>query len=95
MAFFNIFARMNRRVDLMDDMMATLQVRRAIGELPDGPNVLRRAALRCLNCKETCACRAWLDTHREADEAPIYCRNHDLFARVRRRMDAERQSDAV
>lgn len=84
MAFFNIFARVNRRVDLMDDMMVTLQVRQALSELPNSGHVLRRAAIRCLNCGESESCKAWLDGHWQEDEAPSYCRNRDLFARIKR-----------
>lgn len=88
MPLSNIFARMDRRVELMDQMMGTLRVRQAMSELPNAPSVLRRAAQRCLNCKEPETCRAWLDAHRESDEGPPYCPNHELFARVRRRADA-------
>jgi hypothetical protein len=88
MAIFDIFTRVDRHVDLMDDMMVTLRVRQSIVELPGGANVLRRATLRCLNCRDTEACRAWLDENWEADEAPPYCLNHDLFARVKRRNEA-------
>lgn len=94
MAIFSIFTRMGQHVDLMDDMMVTLGVRQSIAELPGGAQVMRRAAIRCFDCKDTEACQMWLDEHREADAAPAFCRNRDLFARVKRREEAAREMDA-
>jgi hypothetical protein len=39
--------------------------------------------LRCMSCGKPDACSAWLAEHGSAEEAPSFCRNHDLFARLR------------
>lgn len=68
---------------LLERMIDRLSLRRQIKELNDAPGVMRRATIRCLSCGHSEACSAWLDEHPDADEAPLYCRNHDLFERIR------------
>lgn len=78
-----MMARIAARSDLIEQMMATLEVRNRVAELPAGGEVLRNAVLRCMSCGKPDACSAWLAEHDSAEEAPAFCRNHDLFARLR------------
>jgi len=87
---FGFFTRVKRRTDLLDRMMATLGVRGKFASLPNGPEVLRRAATRCMTCGRADACAAWLDEDRNRIEAPGFCRNHDLFERLKHRIEADR-----
>ncbi|MEZ5811417.1 MAG: DUF6455 family protein [Rhizobiaceae bacterium] len=89
MAVIKFFDRMFRHMDLMDRMMDTLGVTARIKAVPGAANVLRRATIRCMGCDSTKACGAFLDSHESADDAPAYCRNHDLFERLKRQIDAE------
>jgi len=94
MSVLDIFSRLTKQADLMDAMMSKLKVADEIRELPDHAGVLRRAANRCLSCDRTDACQHWLSHETEPDEAPEFCRNHDLFARVLRNSDAKTQPAA-
>lgn len=89
MAIMKFFDRMFSHMDLMDRMMNTLGVTARIKTIPGAASVLRRATTRCIGCNSTEACGAFLDSHASADEAPAYCRNHDLFERLKRQIDAE------
>lgn len=89
MSVLDIFSRMTNRADLMDEMMDKLGVSDEMQHMPDHAGVLRRAANRCLTCEKPDACQQWLKTEIEPDEAPYFCKNHDLFERVLDRMDTE------
>ena len=89
MSVLDIFSRLTKQADLMDAMMTKLGVADEIWKLPDHAGVLRRAANRCLTCDRPNACQQWL-----SHEAPSFCRNHDLFARVLRNTDADAQPAA-
>jgi hypothetical protein len=82
MSVLDIFSRLTKQADLMDAMMKKLGVADEIWKLPDHAGVLRRAANRCLTCDRPDACQHWLSHEVNADEAPSFCRNHDLFERV-------------
>lgn len=84
MSALEIFGRLTRNPSLMERMFATLGVRDWFRANPNGPAVLRRAALRCTTCSQAAACAQWLDAAAEPTEAPGYCRNHDLIERIRR-----------
>lgn len=68
---------------LIEQMMTTLDVRDRFAGVPGGQEALRTAVLRCMSCGKPDACSAWLAEHGSAEEAPDFCRNHDLFARLR------------
>ncbi|MCY0094677.1 DUF6455 family protein [Hoeflea ulvae] len=89
MSTFDYFSRLTQRADLMEGMMKKLAVIDEVKAMPGHGGVLRRAANRCLTCEQTEACGQWLSDAENPDEAPGYCRNHDLFARVRSKLDAE------
>ncbi|MCR9134595.1 MAG: DUF6455 family protein [Alphaproteobacteria bacterium] len=84
MRFSSILARISRHADLFEAMANKLGVRDKIFELNNAPSVYRRANMRCLSCGQAEACSAWLEAGAEADEAPDYCRNKTLFARLER-----------
>jgi len=45
---------------------------------------LRGAVMACTGCEGGADCPDWLASHSEgATDTPRYCRNHDLFARLR------------
>jgi hypothetical protein len=78
-----MMTRVAAKYDLIEQMMATLDVRDRFAGLPGGGEALRNAVVRCMTCSKPDACSAWVAKHRSADEAPDFCRNHDLFARLR------------
>ena len=94
MSVLDIFSRLTKQADLMDAMMKKLDVADEIWKLPDHAGVLRRAANRCLTCDRTDACQQWLEHEVDADEAPSFCRNHDLFERVLANAEANTQPAA-
>lgn len=94
MSVLDIFSRLTKQADLMDAMMNKLGVSDEIRNLPDHAGVLRRAANRCLSCDRADACQHWLSHEAQPDEAPSFCRNHDLFARVLRTADTKAQPAA-
>lgn len=89
MKLFGFFSRVSRNIDLLDRMMVKLGVRDRFASLPNGGDVLRRAAIRCMTCDQAHACSAWLDANEKQIEAPAFCRNHDLFERVKHRVEAD------
>lgn len=84
MRFSSILARISRHADLFEAMANKLGVRDKIFELNGAPSVYRRANMRCLSCGNADACSEWLESGAEASEAPDYCRNKTLFARLER-----------
>ena len=94
MPLLALYRRMMRQADLMEEMIDTVGLRDALHERPDHANVLRRATNRCMTCAEPGACRQWLTGHDSADEAPAYCRNHDLFERLKHDVEAKKPMHA-
>lgn len=94
MSVLDIFNRMIHQADLMDAMMKKLGVADEMAQMPDHAGVLRRAANRCLTCDKPDACEHWLANEANPDEAPPFCRNHDLFERVIKTMEKEAQPAA-
>lgn len=94
MSVLDIFTRLTKQADLMDAMIKKLGVGEEIWSLPDHAGVLRRAANRCLTCDEPEACEHWLAHEANPDEAPAFCRNHDLFERVLKKVDNKTQPAA-
>ncbi len=70
-------------------MVRTLKLQDEISENDTNGSVMRRAYLRCNTCEQPGACENWLENHETAKEAPAYCRNRDLFARLTARIEAE------
>ncbi|OCW56703.1 DUF6455 family protein [Hoeflea olei] len=91
MSVLDIFGRLTQQADLMDAMMKKLGVEEEMWKMPDHAGVLRRAANRCLLCDRPDSCEHWLANESHPDEAPGFCRNHDLFERVLENMAHEKQ----
>jgi len=83
MGLATMITRVAAKADLFEQMVNTLGVRDRIARLPGGGQAIREATARCRSCGQPDACGAWLATHGSAAEAPDFCRNHDLFARLR------------
>ena len=94
MSVLDIFSRLTRQADLMDAMMKKVGVSEEIWKLPDHAGVLRRAANRCMSCQHPDACQYWLAHEAKPDEAPDFCRNHDLFERVLNNTETNKQPAA-
>lgn len=92
MVLRRFFDRLSTHSELMQGMFSRLGVRGWFAEQQGGPEVLRRAALRCASCTDTEACAAWLEGHETAESAPAFCRNHDLIERIRRQLGDPRRA---
>lgn len=82
MASFGFFERIRTNSMLMDAMLARLGVREWFAVNANGPQILRRAALRCIGCTHSRECAAWLAANERPDRAPDFCRNRDLTDRI-------------
>ncbi len=80
----DILNRIRRHSELFETMANKLRVRDRLIQVSGNAGVYRRASMRCLSCRNADACEQWLDLAREPDEAPGYCRNRALFARLAR-----------
>lgn len=89
MAVFKFLERAFHHLDLMDRMMDAVGVTNRFKTLPGSAGVLRRAAARCRQCSDAGGCQALLDANASINEAPGYCRNHDLFERLKRDIEAD------
>jgi hypothetical protein len=78
-------ATLKRHADLVDRMAGTqgidLEERMMAGVMR--PEEVSDAVLACTGCAAADACANWLDRTERADTAPDYCRNADLFARLK------------
>lgn len=83
MKFQNFISRIDRHADLFNKMTEKLGVREDLAEMDNVGPVYRRAAMRCLSCANAGDCGNWLDKRNEPEDAPAYCRNRGLFARLK------------
>lgn len=76
--------KLAHHADLMTRMADTVgaDVPHALQSGALSPYELRAAALRCTHCKQADDCPHWMDTHQGASEAPAYCENHNMLARL-------------
>ena len=82
MSILNYFIRVNEHAVLLEAMIAKLGLTDQLRRLPDERAVMRRAGQRCLACGRPDDCATWLADDATRNEAPLYCRNHDLFCRM-------------
>jgi len=76
----NWMDRLTERAELMGRMLDTIGAMNKVPVNLRADMELRSAAKRCVSCRETEACRLWLDSHPEGAEAPLdKCPNADLF----------------
>lgn len=71
-------------------MMRVLGIRERISALANSRAVLRRAEARCRGCPEPDRCEKWLDERETALQAPAYCRNRSMFARLIDQIEKEK-----
>lgn len=83
MGIASLIARLDRHADLFDRMLAALGLRERMRHLKNVGPVYRRATRRCVGCTGADKCAVWLDQHEMAENAPGYCRNTALLARLR------------
>lgn len=89
MSLLSIFQKMMHHGDLQHAMMEKLGVREALIDRPGSAPVMRRAVNRCLSCEAVGDCEQWLESHETADHAPSFCRNSELFERLKHEIEAE------
>ncbi|MEX3008816.1 DUF6455 family protein [Hoeflea sp. TYP-13] len=89
MGIQNIISRIDHHADLFEKMMVKLGVRDELTQIDNIGPVYRRAAMRCVGCTGAEECETWLDTNAEPADAPEYCRNRALFARLKAAMPQE------
>lgn len=93
MGIASLIARFDRHADLFERMLTTLGLRDRMSELNNVGPVYRRATMRCVGCTGADKCATWLDEHEHAEDAPDYCRNLALMARLK--SDLQDQSKPV
>ena len=88
MGIASILSRLTAKAELIDGMMSTVGVRDEFSHMQGGAEALRLATMRCMSCSKPGACASWLSEHETAAEAPDFCRNQDLFVRLRETIDS-------
>lgn len=82
------------RGKLFHVMVGKLGMRRALESRPGSEAVINRAVQRCAECDREDSCQAWLRGNPEPVSAPYFCKNHDLFERLRHEVDIEAEGSA-
>lgn len=76
----NWMDRLNERADLMGRMLDTIGAMQKIPAGVQSDLALRSAAVRCINCRNTNACKKWLSEHPAGASRPMdSCPNAALF----------------
>ncbi len=76
----NWMDRLNERAELMGQMLDTIGAMKEVPAVVQTDADLRSAVIRCINCRETEACKVWLKDHADgAHHAPKHCPNSTLF----------------
>jgi hypothetical protein len=52
---------------------------------------MKRAQQRCANCGREDTCQNWLAENETPSEAPYFCKNHDMFERLKHDIEAEKE----
>ncbi|MET1414682.1 DUF6455 family protein [Roseibium sp. HPY-6] len=72
--------RLNERAELMGRMLDTIGAMKNIPAGIQSDAAMRSAAIRCINCGNTEACKKWLQDHPDGATSPMKgCPNEDLF----------------
>ena len=87
----SFFDRLARNVDLMPRLAQRLGIDWAdrMDRSPYAAAEYRHALMRCAECPNDGACRAWVERAHQADAAPDYCRNKEMLQRLAK--DTEKQ----
>ena len=78
------FDRYDRQMKYFGDMTARLGIDPVAFARDCLGYRLATAIRRCSACRSGDACRAWLAGTAQADDAPPFCPNRDVFAQARR-----------
>lgn len=85
----SILMKLDRHAGLVNRMADTLEIDLAEAALRGemAGQDFRSMVMSCVGCTHAGDCEHFLDEHRidGAEEAPSYCRNHDLFDRLAHR----------
>jgi len=76
-------------------MVDKLGLRSALESRPHADKVMKRAQARCADCGQEDACTTWMAENDQPGEAPEYCRNHDMFERLKHDLAMEGQVEAA
>lgn len=71
-------------------MVDKLRMRAALASRPAAEAVMKRAQARCAGCGREDTCQSWLAENERPAEAPYFCKNHDLFERLKHDIEAEK-----
>ena len=83
------------RGSLFHVMVDKLGLRAAIESRPHAKKVKKRAQARCAECGREDTCQSWLADNEQPDEAPYFCKNHDMFERLKHDMELEKGAEAA
>jgi hypothetical protein len=83
------------RGTLFEAMVDKLRLRGALQSRPSSDAVMKRASERCAGCGREDSCVAWMEGNAEPDEAPYFCKNHDMFERLKHDIEAETVLEAT
>lgn len=80
-------ATLRKHAVLMDDMATKVGVDLEEAAIAGALEMdeIADAVERCTQCTSPTACTRWLGQHESAETTPDYCRNADLFERLRPR----------
>jgi hypothetical protein len=83
------------RGKLFHVMVEKLGLGDAIASRPHAKEVTKRAQARCAECGREDSCMTWLAENEEPAEAPYFCKNHDMFERLKHDIEAENDFQAA
>ena len=83
------------RGSLFHVMVDRLGLRAAIESRPHARDVMKRAQARCAECGREDTCQSWMAGNEQTDEAPYFCKNHDMFERLKHDIELESETQAA
>ena len=78
------------RGELFHVMVDKLGLRAALESRHGADAVMKRAQARCAECGREDSCQSWMASNETAGEAPYFCKNHDMFERLKHDIEAEK-----
>ena len=79
----SLFSRLDRKANLMGEMVRRTGVDMATSPEFAGDAQIRNAVWRCLSCRDGDACETWLKTAPEGSEPPQFCQNAPILRQAR------------
>lgn len=70
-------------------MVDRLGLRAALEARPSADAVMKRAQTRCADCGREDTCQVWMAENEQPDAAPYFCKNSDMFERLKHEIEAE------